>query len=161
MSVPSPVDFNAIGTLMEEAGAAGLTLPPPVFTDMQTDVRDYRPGDAERGNVGAVMVARFPVLERYHNSVGVVQGGVLAAAVDNVVGPLSYLVAPPSVTAQLSLTYLAPATGDLSYVEVEARLLSRAGRQLVFDATVTAPDGRELALARSTHTVVRRTPTES
>ena len=82
---------------MREAAAAGLALPPPVFTDMQTDVRDYRPGNAERDNVGAVMVARFPVLERYHNPAGVVQGGVLAAAVDNVIGPLSYLVAPPSV----------------------------------------------------------------
>lgn len=159
MSVPSPIDLGAIGTLMEKAGAAGLTIPPPVFVDMQAEVRDYRPGDAERDHVGAALVVRFPVLERYHNPMGVVQGGVLAAAVDNVVGPLSYLVAPPSVTVQLAMTYLAPAAGELEYVEVEARLVSRAGRQLVFDATVSTPDGQELAVARASHTVVRRPPT--
>ena len=158
MSVPSPVDLGALGALMEGAGAAGLQLPPPVLLDMETEIRDYRPGDAERDNVGAALVARFPVLERYHNPMGVMQGGMLAAAVDNVIGPLSYLVAPPSVTTQLTMSYLAPATGDLAYVEVEARLVSRAGRQLVFDATVTAPDGRELALARSANAVVRRGP---
>ena len=87
---------------------------------------------------------------------GVMQGGMVAAAVDGVIGPLSYLVAPPSVTAQLTMTYLAPASGELAFVEVEARLVSRAGRQLVFDATVTDPDGAELAVARATQTVVRK-----
>lgn len=160
MSVPSPGDLDGFLKMMEKAGAAGLALPPPVFVDMQTEVRDYRPGDAERGNVGATLVARFPVLERYRNPMGVMQGGVVAAAVDNVVGPLSYLVAPPSATAQLAMTYLAPVTPDLAYVEVTARLVSRAGRQLVFDATVAAPDGTELAVARATQTVVRRAPQE-
>ena len=80
----------------------------------------------------------------------------MAAAVDNVVGPLSYLVAPPSVTAQLTMTYLAPVTPDVEVIEVEARLASRAGRQLVLDATVRTLDGRDLALARATQTVVRR-----
>lgn len=160
MSVPPSPDFMALGVkMMEAAGAAGLTLPPPVFNDMETEVRDYRPGDAERDNVGAVLVARFPVLERYQNPMGLMQGGMMAAAVDNVVGPLSYLVAPPSVTTQLVMTYLAPATEGMEYVEVEARFVSRAGRQLVFDATVTAPDGRELALARASQTIVRKPPT--
>ena len=69
---------------------------------------------------------------------------------------VSYLVAPPSVTAQLSMTYLAPVTPDLEYVEVEATRVARSGRQLVFDATVRAPDGAVLAMARSTNTIVRK-----
>lgn len=159
MSVPSRVDLQAITDTMKALGATGLKLPPPVLEDMQADVRDYRP--VEGGGVGSALVVRFPVLERYQNPMGMMQGGVMAAAVDNVIGPLSYLVAPPSVTAQLAMTYLAPATPDLEWVEVEARLVSRAGRQLVFDATVTAPDGRELAVARSTNTIVRRETTGS
>jgi uncharacterized protein (TIGR00369 family) len=155
MSVPSPTDLNGFLKTMEAAGAAGLMLPPPVFTDMETDVRDYRPGDAETG-VGAVLVARFPVLERYQNPMGVMQGGVIAAAVDNVVGPLSYMVAPPSATSQMAMTYLRPVAEGMAYVEVEARLASRAGRQLVFDAVVRSPEGAELAVARFTQTVLRR-----
>lgn len=158
MSVPSPTDLRGFKEMMEAAGAAGLKLPPPVLLDMQADLRDYRPGDAERGNVGAVLVARFPVLERYQNPMGTMQGGVVAAAVDNVIGPLSYLVAPPSVTSQLTMTYLAPVSEGMETIEVQARLVHRAGRQLVFDATVTGPDGAELAIARSTNTIVRRRP---
>ena len=156
MSVPPALDPQKLLDAMRGGGAAGLKVPPPVFEDMQAEVRDYRPGDAERDGVGASMTTRFPVLERYQNPMGVMQGGVVAAAVDNVVGPLSYLVAPPSVTAQLAMTYLAPATPDAEYVEVTARLVSRAGRQLVFDAVVTAPDGTEIAVGRLTNTVVRR-----
>ena len=156
MSVPPALDPQTLLDAMKGGGAAGLKIPPPVFEDMQAEVRDYRPGDGDRDNVGASMRVRFPVLERYQNPMGVMQGGMVAAAVDGVVGPLSYLVAPPSVTAQLAMTYLAPATPDTEYVEVTARLVSRAGRQLVFDAVVTAPDGTEIAVGRLTNTVVRR-----
>jgi len=147
-----PTVFRAA---MRAAGADGLRLPPPVMEDMEAEIRDYRPSDREDG-VGAALVVRFPVLERYQNPLGIMQGGVMAAAVDNTIGPLSYLVAPPSVTAQLTMTFLAPATPDMETVTVEARLTARAGRQLVLDATVTAPDGTELALARATQTIVRR-----
>ncbi|WP_412060321.1 PaaI family thioesterase [Rubrivirga sp. IMCC45206] len=153
MSVPSqsPIDPAALMDAMKAAGADGLRLPPPVLLEMKAEIRDYRPADG----VGAALVARFPLLEKFQNPMGLMQGGMLAAAVDNVVGPLSYLVAAPSVTAQLTMTYLAPATPDLGHVEVEARFVARAGRQLVFDATVSAPDGTELALARITNTVLR------
>lgn len=159
MSVPKPplsFDPQQLMEVMASQGAAGLKLPPPVFIDMETEVRDYRPGDTEAGGVGASMTARFPVLERYQNPMGVMQGGMVAAAVDGVIGPLSYLVAPPSVTSQLMMTYLAPATEGTEYVEVTARLVSRAGRQLVFDATVTASDGTEIAIARASQAIVRR-----
>lgn len=158
MSVPSPTDFQGFQAMMEQAGAAGLRLPPPALLDMQADIRDYRPGAADRGHVGAALLVRFPVLERYQNPMGAMQGGVVAAAVDNVVGPLSYLVAPPSVTAQLTVTYLAPVSEGAEAIEVEARLVHRAGRQLVFDAVVRGLDGAELAVARSTNTIVRRSP---
>ena len=156
MSVPTPppLDAQTMMAAMAAQGAAGLKLPPPVFVDMQTEVRDYQPGGDD--GVGASMTARFPVLERYQNPMGVMQGGMVAAAVDGVVGPLSYLVAPPSVTSQLAMTYLAPATEGTAYVEVEARLVARSGRQLVFDATVTAPDGTPIAVARASQTIVRR-----
>ena len=156
MAAPPRFDFKPFLDQMTARGAGGLRLPPPVFDLMETDVRDYRPGDAEADRVGAALIARFPIQEAFQNPMGIMQGGMVAAAIDNVVGPLSYLVAPPSVTATLSITYLAPVTPDLAHVEVEAKLTARAGRQLVFDATVSAPDGRRLAVARATQTVVRK-----
>ena len=156
MSVPTNPRFRQILDAMRgAAGASGLKLPPPVFDAMQTEVLDYRPGAPET-HVGAAMRARFPTLEQHQNPMGHIQGGMIAAAVDNVIGPLSYLVAPPSATARLAVTYLAPVTPDLAHVEVEARLTHRAGRHLVFEATVTGPDGQTLAVAHATQTVVRR-----
>jgi len=154
MSVPTNPRFQAILDGMRAAGAGRLKLPPPVFEAMQADVRDYRPG-ADETNVGAVMVVRFPVLEQHQNPMGHMQGGMIAAAVDNVIGPLSYIVAPPSATAQMSVTYLAPVRPEFAFVEVEARLTHRTGRQLLFEATVTGPDGQTLAVAHATQTVVR------
>ena len=156
MSVPTNPRFQQILDGMRAAGAgSGLTLPPPVFEAMQTEVLDYRPGVPET-HLGATMRARFPTLDAHQNPMGHMQGGMIAAAMDNVIGPLSYLVAPPSATAQMSVTYLAPVTPDLEYVEVTARLTHRAGRQLVFEATMAAPSGKTLAVAHATQTIVRR-----
>ena len=158
MSVPESLDVQALLASMEGMGAAGLRLPPPIFETLQTDVRDYRPGEGD-DRLGASMTARFPIQEAHLNPMGILQGGMIATLVDGVVGPLCYLVAPPSVTAQMSVTFLAPARPEADYVEVTARFVSRAGRQLVFDAVVSDPKGKELALARMTQTIVRRQPT--
>jgi len=155
MSVPSRFDFQPLLDQMGDLGAAGLKLPPPVFELMKAEVRDYRPATETEG-VGAVLLVRFPVQEAFQNPMGVMQGGMIAAAIDNTVGPLSFLVAPPSMTSQLSLSYLAPVSPDLAHIDVEARLVARAGRQLVFDATVSAPDGTTLVMARASQTIVRR-----
>jgi uncharacterized protein (TIGR00369 family) len=128
---------------MEAAGAAGLRLPPPVFTELGGEFRAYDP-DAQ------TLVVRFPVEERFQNPAGFLQGGIIAAAIDNAVGPLSYLVAPPSVTSQLDTTFLRPVSPADAFVEVEARLVERSGRQLVLDARVTNPAGETVALARAT-----------
>jgi acyl-coenzyme A thioesterase PaaI-like protein len=43
---------------------------------------------------GESMTVRFPFDVRFTNPMGVMQGGMIAAAIDNALGPLSYLVAP-------------------------------------------------------------------
>ena len=155
MSVPSSFSLDQVRDAMAALGAAGLTIPPPSFTTMESEVVDYQPGAAET-NLGARMIVRIPVLEKWQNPMGLMQGGALAMAVDNVIGPLSYLVAPPSSTTQLALTYLAPVTPDMEAITVEGVFVHRAGRQLVFDAEIKGPDGAVLTAARATCQVVRR-----
>ncbi len=91
-------------------------LPPPVFTYMQGEFLEY---DPERG----VLTNRFPVLEKYLNPYGAMQGGMVAAAVDNTLGPLSMLVASPNVTRKLELKYSNPITIS-GLVVVELLILS-------------------------------------
>lgn len=159
MREPTPPGRAALAALMPKLAAYaaehGVRVPPPSFEEMDAEVTDYAPGDATTG-VGATLTVRVPVAERYQNPMGHMQGGFLAAAVDNAVGPLSYLAAPPSATTQLAVTYLAPVTPDLAHLDVTARVAARAGRQLVVDAVVSAPDGSALAVARATQQIVRR-----
>jgi uncharacterized protein (TIGR00369 family) len=128
---------------------SSLQIPPPVFQDMEGELLSYDP-DAQ------VLRARFPVLERYQNPLGTMQGGILVALVDNTLGPLSYLAAPPSVTTQLNTTFIRPVTAKDTYVEVEGRVTEQAGRQLFMTARVTNAQGKTLALSQATCQILRR-----
>jgi len=141
--------LETLGRRMEAAGAAGLALPPPVLTELGGDFRHY-------DEAAGVLVVRFPVEPRFQNPAGFLQGGIIVACIDNAVGPLSYLVAPPSLTSQLDTTFLRPVPPTDAYIEVEARLVERTGRQLVLDARVTNPAGETVALARATCVIVAK-----
>ena len=71
-------------------------IPPPVFELMSgeflaIDVKSKR------------FKTRFPILAEYQNPYRTMQGGIVAAAVDNTLGPLSMLVAPPNITRRLEI----------------------------------------------------------
>jgi acyl-coenzyme A thioesterase PaaI-like protein len=120
------------------------TFPPPVFAMMQGE---FVALDIEAG----VLKVRFPVLEEYQNPYGAMQGGMVAAAVDNTLGPLSVLVAPPNVTRTLEMTYSRAVMPEMRYILVEARLVERKGRKLIYSAEVFSSDEQRLARAKAVH----------
>jgi len=122
-------------------------LPPPVFVAMQAEVIAFDPEAAS-------LTVRFPVLEKDFNPYRTVQGGMIAAAIDNTLGPLSMLVAPPNVTRTLEVTYSRPITLDLGTFLVAARLVSREERFLNFTAEATTEQGGKLARAKAVHFIV-------
>jgi len=122
-------------------------IPPPVFLTMRGEFLTF---DAQAGE----LETRFPVLGEYLNPYGAMQGGMVAAAVDNTLGPLSMLVAPPNVTRRLQMKYSRPVTPDLEYITVKGRLLERKGRWLAFSAEVRDGEGALLARARANHWIV-------
>lgn len=121
---------------------ADLTLPPNCLLEMDGEITRYTEGQS--------LVVRFPVQERYENPVGVMQGGFIAAAIDNAFGPLSYLVGPPSATTQLSIRYIRPVRPEDAFIEVEASVVEQAGRQLYLQAKVYNPNGKTVAIAEAT-----------
>lgn len=127
--------------------ATELLIPPPVFETMQGAFVRFDPDAGE-------LITRFPVLKRFLNPYGAMQGGMVAAAVDNTLGPLSMLVAPPNVTRRLEMKYSRPVTPELGHFSVEARLLDRQGQRLTFRADVRDPEGTLLARASATHWVL-------
>ena len=128
--------------------AGDFLLPPPVFVSMQAEVVTFDPEAAS-------LTVRFPVLEKDFNPYHTVQGGMIAAAIDNTLGPLSMLVAPPNVTRTLEVTYHRPITLDLRTFLVTARLVSREKRFLNLTAEVTTEQGGKLARAKAVHFIVQ------
>ena len=122
-------------------------FPPPIFDHMQGE---YRHLDLDAGR----MIIRFPFFEHYLNPYGVMQGGVIAAAVDNTIGPLSVLLAPPNVTRRLEITYSKPVSSDMEYIDVEAIFKSREGQMLEFRFNVFSPNGRKLVRGKSTNWII-------
>jgi acyl-coenzyme A thioesterase PaaI-like protein len=122
-------------------------IPPPVFNEMEGEFLDY---DVESG----ILKTRFPVLERFLNPYGSMQGGMVAAAVDNTFGPLSMLVAPPNVTRRLEMKYSHPITRNLHFITVEARFVDRQDRWLTLAAEVRDQSGRLLARAKARHWIL-------
>jgi len=123
-------------------------LPPPVFISMQAEVIAFDPEEAS-------LTVRFPVLEKDLNPYHTMQGGMIAAAIDNTLGPLSMLVAPPNVTRHLEVTYSKPITLELKSFLVTAKLTGQEKRMLNFTAEVTSEDGKKLAKAKAVHWIVQ------
>lgn len=124
---------------------AGLELPPKIFRDMYSEVVAYS---------ATTLRVRFPVQERYQNPMGFMQGGMIVAAIDNTIDPLSYAAAPPSVTMQLNTTFLRPVPPTDTYIEVEARVAEQTRRKIFLEAVVTNPAGKTVALAYATCEIV-------
>ncbi len=124
-----------------------VEIPPPVFKAMQAEIVDFNL-DAGTLNV------RFPILDEQLNPFGNMQGGMIAAMIDNTLGPLSMAVAPPNFTRHLELKYRAPVSPDLEYVIVEGRFVERKQRRLFFSAGLTEPGGKELVSAKAVHWVI-------
>jgi acyl-CoA thioesterase FadM len=79
---------------------------------------------------------------------------MIATAIDNTIGPLSMLVAPPNYTRHLALKYRRPIVPQMAFFQIRAQLVDRQERQLTFEAVVTSPEGRELVRATAKHWIV-------
>ena len=124
-----------------------VVLPPPVFLSMNAEFIKIDPENA-------IIEVKFPVPESSLNPFGSMQGGMIAAAVDNAVGPLSMLVGPINFTRDMSLKYRKPVSGDYEYITVKASLTEKKGRKLFFKAEVMDPEGTLLVSARLMNWIV-------
>lgn len=141
-----PELIERLGQLM---ASGELLLPPPIFADMA--------GEFVALDMAAkTLTVRFPVLARYQNPMGYMQGGMIAAAIDNAIGPLSFMVAAPNVTKTMAVTYLRPISTSVAEITVVAAFEAQQERELIFVADVLCGDGAKLATARSVNVLLKR-----
>jgi acyl-coenzyme A thioesterase PaaI-like protein len=141
----SPEVMQRFGELM---AGGHLQLPPPIMVEMDGRIETI---ELEHKR----LTVSFPVQPRYQNPVGYMQGGMIAAAVDNAIGPLSFLVAPPSVTKTLAMSYLLPVSPTTARVWVTAQYHGREGSELRFSAEVHSAEGKVFARADALHVIIR------
>jgi acyl-coenzyme A thioesterase PaaI-like protein len=150
-------DMNSAGRLLQELfeilhkkfgeQIKDYLFPPPIFVTMRGEL-------LEMDLINGALTARFPILESYLNPYGAMQGGMIAAAVDNTLGPLSVAIAPPNVTRILEMKYSRPVRPDMEYIVVQARLVARKDPQLIFAAKVISPEGDKLASCKAIHWII-------
>lgn len=107
--------------------------------------------DAEAG----VLSSAFEATEAFLNPVGVIQGGILAAMLDEATGPVAAAVSGGAVfarTLETKVSYLRAARPGV--ILGEGRIL-RQGREILFlEGRLTDTEGRLLAVASVTAQVV-------
>ena len=126
-----------------------LQIPPPIFTDMEGEIVDINLTEK-------TLTVRFPVQKRYQNPMGYMQGGMIATAIDNAIGPLSFMVAAPNVTKTMEVNYLRPISTKIENITVVASFAGQHERELTFVADVLRDDGAKLAHARSINVIMKR-----
>lgn len=130
-------------------GGRKITVPPPIFTAMKAEILGYEKGKS--------ITVAFPVEEYQTNPMGVMQGGVIAAAFDNAFGPLSYLVAKkPTTTIDMNIQYIrGVATGQK--VVVSATVEAKGFSTIHMIAKMETEKGKLLATA-STNLLILKIP---
>ena len=83
------------------------------------------------------------------------QGGFVVAALDNVLGPLSYLSGIPSVTTHLNTTFIRPVSHHLEYMEVKAIINETTASKVFSSAEARSPSGKLLTNVQATSHIVQ------
>ena len=125
---------------------SGIEIPPKIFIEMEAEVVDYENKKS--------LTIKMPIKEKYKNPLGFMQGGMIAAAIDNTVGPLSFLVAPPSVTTTMNITYIRPVPVSDEFVFVKATIIDQTKKTIYTRAEVFNKDSKLKATATTSFMVV-------
>jgi uncharacterized protein (TIGR00369 family) len=119
-----------------------VQLPPPSMLELGLEYLEIKPGIS--------MKAKFPFQKRFTNPAGILQGGFLVAALDDVLGPLTYVTSGKiCLTLSLNTTFLKAFTEKMGFCIIEAFVLQKTKSFIFLRADVRSPDGELMAHAES------------
>ncbi len=94
--------------------------------------------------------AMFKFNPAFNNPLRRTQGGIICAMIDEVCGPLSFMIAKrPAVTIDLNTTYIRAFEEKDEFVLVRGELVSQTKSLLVMKAEVKTKEGKLIAVATS------------
>lgn len=104
--------------------------------------------------IGKSITAQFTFNPKFNNPFRRTQGGVICAMIDEVCGPLSFMIAKrPAVTIDLNTTFIRAFEEKDEFVLVTGELVSQSKSLLVMKAEVKTKEGKLIAVATS-HTMI-------
>jgi len=119
-----------------------MLMPPPMHDTIETIYTDFDLGNFLNGRV------RYD--KKFANPLANFQGGFLCAAIDNVIGPLSYTAANKAVvTLEMSTSFTRPFSSKEEYVDIFGSVVSKTRNILILKAEVKNKDNKLIAI--STH----------
>ena len=148
MKTKKTIDVIELFREVLDSNIDDYNVPPPSFTIMQCEIIGY--DESSRS-----LITRLPVLEQWTNPFGTMQGGMIDAAIDNAVGPLSLLVAPMNMTRSIETKLMKAITMDLEHIYVKAQLVEMKKRRLVFEASVEDAKGILYAQSKVVNFIAR------
>ncbi len=132
-----------------DTGGRKITVPPPIFIQMESEIVSYEKNKS--------LTVSFPVREDQTNPMGMMQGGVIAAAFDNAFGPLSYLVAKkPTTTIDMNIQYIRGVAINQK-VFVKAQIEAKGFSTIHMTAEMKTEKGKLLATA-TTNLLILKIP---
>ncbi len=143
------LDLRALYTKVLGDKIDAYALPPESFTVMGCEIIEYNEEEAS-------MVVRMPIKDFTLNPYKTMQGGMIVAALDNAIGPLSMLVAPLNMTRRMNTEYIKPLTQKMGNIYVRARLVERKRKRLFFEATIEDKEGKIYTKTTAEHWIVTR-----
>lgn len=106
---------------------------------------------------GEVLKITMPVTPIVHNSLGIMHGGITAAAIDTAMGTLANKISPPgkaAVTSQLNLHYTAPI--QEGSIQAFAKVIHHGSKSMVIEGWVETADGKRAAHATGSFMMIDR-----
>ncbi|NEW59948.1 hypothetical protein GSY74_01515 [Sulfurovum sp. bin170] len=128
------LDATELCKKMQVGNEQSLILPAPSFIMMQCDIIDYQ--ETEKS-----IVVKIPILKEWVNPYNTMQGGLIEAAIDNAVGPLSLLSAPVNITRSIETKFIKSVTLEMQHIYVHAQLCEQRKKRLTFEVSVQNKDG--------------------
>ena len=134
MQHKKPIDIVKLFKKVLGDKISDFTLPPPSFEVMKCEIIEF-------DEVEKSLITKLPILHQWLNPFNTMQGGMIDAAIDNAVGPLSMLVAAPNMTRSIETKLLKAITMDVEYIYVKAKLVEQKKRRLTFEVEVVDSHG--------------------
>lgn len=137
--------------VLQALGRGEAPMPPAA------ELLGWKPLSLEPGHVRV----QYTALPEWYNPQGSVQGGFIAAMLDDAMGPAAFTSLEPgqfAPTLELKVNFYRPVSAGT--VVAEGRVVHRAGRVLFLEGRLFGVDGELAAGATATARVGRLTPTD-